>query len=523
MIRNNLNNNRYDIKINSLFICFLISISCSNLVANADDVQEIYANYSLEIIIFKYLDEKSGGTELFEKNITSIDPDKEIQDIEMFENNNSTQSLSGQSFINKEPREEEINNIEALPSDNQILFNIIPNKLLSLGTAHNRLNRIRVYQPIIWSGWKQILNTIELTPEVKLRRLQNTLGEFEGNFKFYKSNGGKLRLAVDVNMHKEQPIHPITLNKNLEEDTTQDLPSMTNIIPETLKYPLSDDKEIRLDEIRYFDHPKFGILAKVSEISPLNLKEKNTKIEIKPAAGNVFNEKLLKERKNYISAIERGIVGLGKTGKFISLILNKNGSFITHIADQLAIDKLNSNEVAYDTFIYSVNNGKIIEQNKLTIEIHGINDPPLSKDKKIVIGSNTYYDFSLDDFFFEDIEGNELSHIIITQLPKTGDLYLEYPFGIWGIKSGMHITKAEIPFLKYKPSLTENLNLMALTKDGNPIISIHFKVNDGEIDSKKENKFEFQFPVTKNPDNTENKNSLIKLKKYNNIIHLIRN
>ena len=58
MIRNNLNNNRYDIKINSLFICFLISISCSNLVANADDVQEIYANYSLEIIIFKYLDEK---------------------------------------------------------------------------------------------------------------------------------------------------------------------------------------------------------------------------------------------------------------------------------------------------------------------------------------------------------------------------------------------------------------------------------------------------------------------------------
>ena len=187
------------------------------------------------------------------------------------------------------------------------------------------------------------------------------------------------------------------------------------------------------------------------------------------------------------------------------------------------IDKLNSNEVAYDTFIYSVNNGKIIEQNKLTIEIHGINDPPLSKDKKIVIGSNTYYDFSLDDFFFEDIEGNELSHIIITQLPKTGDLYLEYPFGIWSIKSGMHITKAEIPFLKYKPSLTENINLMALTNDGNPIISIHFKVNDGEIDSKKENKFEFQFPVTKNPDNTENKNSLIKLKKYNNIIHLIRN
>ena len=67
---------------------------------------------------------------------------------------------------------------------------------------------------------------------------------------------------------------------------------MTNIIPETLKYPLSDDKEIRLDEIRYFDHPKFGILAKGSEINPLNLKERNTKIEIKPAAGNVFNEKL---------------------------------------------------------------------------------------------------------------------------------------------------------------------------------------------------------------------------------------
>jgi len=520
MIRNDFNNNLYDIKINTLFICFLISIFCSNLLANVNDAQEIYANYSVEIIIFKYLDQDSGGTELFEKNIIPINTSKDIQSIKIFDDNKSSQYLSGQSFINKNSMEERINSIEELPSDSQILFHITPNKLLSLGAAHNRLNRIRVYQPIIWNGWKQVLNKIELMPEVKLRRLQNTLGEFEGNLKFYKSNGGKLRLAIDINMHEEQLIDSITLNKNLTEDITKDLSSVTNLIQKRLKYPLIDDKEMRLDEIRYFDHPKFGILAKVSQIKPLELKERNSKTKIKPANGNVFNEKLLNEKKHYISAIDRGIVGLGKTGKFISLILNKNGSFITNIADQLAIDKLNPNESAYDTFLYSVNNGKNVKQNELTIEIIGINDPPLSKDKKIILNDYKSYNFSLGDFFFEDIEGNELSHIIIEQLPTTGDLYLEYPFGIWNIESGMQVTKAEIPFLRYKPALTDHSNLNALNIDQSPTISIHFKVNDGEIDSIEDNKLELHFPITKKIDNMENKNILIKPK---NIIHLIRN
>ena len=111
------------------------------------------------------------------------------------------------------------------------------------------------------------------------------------------------------------------------------------------------------------------------------------------------------------------------------------------------------------------------------------------------------YNFSLGDFFFEDIEGNELSHIIIEQLPTTGDLYLEYPFGIWNIESGMQVTKAEIPFLRYKPALTDHSNLNALNIDQSQTISIHFKVNDGEIDSIEDNKLELHFPITKKIDN----------------------
>ena len=85
-----------------------------------------------------------------------------------------------------------------------------------------------------------------------------------------KSSGGKLRLAVDVHMQDEQVIQAAAHWANLFQITL-----WHRIADEPLtisKYPLSDDKEMKLDEIRYFDHPKYGILAKISQIQPSDIK-----------------------------------------------------------------------------------------------------------------------------------------------------------------------------------------------------------------------------------------------------------
>ncbi|MFQ3334402.1 MAG: VCBS repeat-containing protein, partial [Woeseiaceae bacterium] len=493
-----------------LFISFFFN------KVTASEEQETYANYSVEIIIFKYLDQASGGTELFNIITAPIDIHKEVNNTEETTINYSSSSIE-ESIKNAISKNIDTNIIDIIPSDHQILFSITPNNRLSLKIDNDRLKQIRVYEPIIWNGWQQIVIANELTPEIELRRLKNTLGEYGGYLKLYKSSGGKLRLAVDVYMKEKQLIQPALITQNYPNNPINRIDESITI----LKYPLSDDKEMKLDEIRYFDHPKYGILAKISQIQTSDINQLREEIEIKPISGNVINRKLSK--KNYISSIERGIVGLGKTGKFISLTLNKNGSFVTNIADQLAIDKLNSNESASDTFIYTVSDGKNTQQKELIIEINGINDPPLSQDKLIELNNYSPYNFNLNDFFYEDAEESKLNHIVIKQLPKIGELYLEYPFGIWGIDSGMHISATEIPYLKYKSLMDYDQNLVESENEENSAVFFSFKVNDGVRDSAKDYKIIFQIPAPRNSDSNRTENSNLGSKEYINIIHLIQN
>ena len=178
--------------------------------------------------------------ELFDNNITPIDAYKETAVIKK-----QSVSYTNTALDNKENISEQIINniIRTVPSDREILFNIIPNNLLSLKSDNDRLKRIRVYEPIIWNGWQQILTSNELTPEIKLRRLKNTLGQFGGYLKFYESSGGKLRLAVDIYMQDEQVNQAKLIGQTFPNN-------LAKIADEPLisKYPLSDDKEMKLDE-----------------------------------------------------------------------------------------------------------------------------------------------------------------------------------------------------------------------------------------------------------------------------------
>ena len=139
-----------------------------------------------------------------------------------------------------------------------------PRESWTLENIYNRLDRIKVYQPIIWNGWYQSLNKEDSSQIVSIRRLKNTLGLLEGNLRLYESKRGKLRLALDMSMLEENTYQPESKEISNLENTNTSLESITELI----RYPFSDDKEMKIDELRYFDHPKFGIIAKVTKITP---------------------------------------------------------------------------------------------------------------------------------------------------------------------------------------------------------------------------------------------------------------
>ena len=483
MKKNNSNKSKmYCIAKNYLYYFILIFSVNLNLTAN-DNLGSNHnniADHFIELIVFKYLDETSIGTEIFERKV--ISNYERVGDQNSIDTTITSQSLLKDNSIIEVLEKINAIQLNEIPADKNILFKLAPRESWTLENIYNRLDRIKVYQPIIWNGWYQSLNKEDSSQIVSIRRLKNTLGLLEGNLRLYESKRGKLRLALDMSMLEENTYQPESKEISNLENTNTSLESITELI----RYPFSDDKEMKINELRYFDHPKFGIIAKVTKITPpaSNVEMKTAKIN--PLKGNVFDQELPINSQQYVSSIERGIVGLAKTGKYVSLTLNRDGDYEIHVADQLAIEKLKHSEVKNDRFSYTASNGKNNVKRQLNVQVTGVNDPPTSMDKIIIYDNLSPYSFSVNDFYFDDAEGDVLNYVILTDLPSKGKIYLEYPFGIWHLNNNMQIDYQEISHLKYQGTTID---------ENESAPSIKFRVSDGQVTSDYEYSIIFQKPT----------------------------
>ena len=445
-------------------VLFLFLILCNfNLRAQNNNSPSDSPSQQIEIIIFEYLDHNSSGNEVFNKIEENYQLEKEIPN-----NQNQEDTSIEVGLLTSEFKEV---SISLVPTARQIALKISQRKSLNMSAIYNRLNRLRVYEPVIWGGWEQRLTNEQNAFPVNLRSIKNTLGKFDGDIKFYESSGGRLRLSVDIEMYEKIEILANESDGELHEQ-------MINT------YKISNDKEMRYDELRYFDHPKFGLIAKIQKQEPSELIQKLTEVNINPESGNIFDVLDEKRDDKYVSSIDRGIVGLSKSGQFISLTLQRNGDFTTNISDQLKIDELNENEIGIDKFFFEINDGRKSSKKEIDIQIIGINDAPTSENRILNIESNDThsYSFNIDDFVFNDVEGSQLDHILITNISENISLSEEYDFASWPVQEDMIIKKKEIGNLK-----------AFLDHDNLNTASFSFKVNDGEKNSEDEYTFEFNY------------------------------
>ncbi len=445
-------------------VLFLFLILCNfNLHAQNNNSPSDSPSQQIEIIIFEYLDHNSSGNEVFNKIEENYQLEKEIPN-----NQNQEDTSIEVGLLTSEFKEV---SISLVPTARQIALKISQRKSLNMSAIYNRLNRLRVYEPVIWGGWEQRLTNEQNAFPVNLRSIKNTLGKFDGNIKFYESSGGRLRLSVDIEMYEKIEIFANESDGELHEQIIN-------------TYKISNDKEMRYDELRYFDHPKFGLIAKIQKQEPSELIQKLTEVNINPESGNIFDVLDEKRDDKYVSSIDRGIVGLSKSGQFISLTLQRNGDFTTNISDQLKIDELNENEIGIDKFFFEINDGRKSSKKEIDIQIIGINDAPTSENRILNIESNDThsYSFNIDDFVFNDVEGSQLDHILITNISENISLSEEYDFASWPVQEDMIIKKKEIGNLK-----------AFLDHDNLNTASFSFKVNDGEKNSEDEYTFEFNY------------------------------
>lgn len=105
----------------------------------------------------------------------------------------------------------------------------------------NRLSRLDVYEPVMHFGWTQATWPQDETVEIPLHRFGRPPPELDGSLTLYLNRF--LHLVVDLQL--EAPERALT---------------------RPVYYRIQEDRILRSGEIRYYDHPKFGVLATVTRV-----------------------------------------------------------------------------------------------------------------------------------------------------------------------------------------------------------------------------------------------------------------
>jgi VCBS repeat-containing protein len=482
-VNNQKNKNTFFIFLGTiLLLCFFVlevSFGQENVRTNTQISainKEQLPFFSIELIVFEYNNPLSNN-EIF---IQYGEKYKETNN--KFTNNNLNQNNHQESTDNVQPTRNTSalndTDLEEFISNDQVNLELLRKNELSMKSIYDRLFRLSAYRPIVWGGWKQKIINKEKTPVINIKNLGHIPQEFKGTFQLYLSDQNRNHLVVNLSMTENQETEKNILSainrNNLEK----------NLKIPLIRYQIQGDKIIGLNDIHYFDHPKFGIIVKF--ISTNNNKLASI---VSPESGNVFTEIENFNKKSKITAIDNGIVGLSKMGKYISLTLNSDGNYITYISDQIAIDMLAENSIETDSFGYSYNDGSSIKRNNVIITITGKNDPPISEDNTVKINDDYYYNFTTDDFKYSDIESDLLEYITIKTLPNIGLLQEEYIFA----------SSSLIPGIKIYPKTIDNL-YFRLPKNYSGVekyTDFTFSVNDGTVDSISENTITIELDATK--------------------------
>ena len=240
--------------LNKLRIFLLAALLPAPLIAQ-DVVEELEApeirRYAVEVIVFRYAQEVAVGSEVFLPD----EPEEPVADdvLEIFEDISDEPAM---------PEEEP----EPLPDIEMVLLEEEEFQLLDV---YEKLELLDAYEPLMHFGWTQATWPEEQTEAIPLALFARPPEGLDGALTLYLSR--YLHLVVDLALHDPDSPKPGDLPPQAEYDyngydveygyqDAQQLPARP------VHFRLQENRILRTGELRYFDHPKFGVLAKVTRI-----------------------------------------------------------------------------------------------------------------------------------------------------------------------------------------------------------------------------------------------------------------
>ena len=256
-----------------------IASSQANLEMEPTEEEEEIRRYTVEMIVFEYAASAVSGNEVFQpdeppeiEDLLAMapgfygDPGTDINaDLPVAIDEAEIDDENALEFLlPEEPEEEQI--LEEFPS--HILhtqLKVLDPEAQAMPDIYEKLVMLDAYRPIMRAAWTQATYEKDQTLPIRLRRLGNAPLRLDGDLTLYLSR--YLHLVVDLTIESKQE-----QSQGRDNDRVRyygDRRSTGNYgygygETTTIKYKISEDRIFRNGELRYYDHPRFGVLARIT-------------------------------------------------------------------------------------------------------------------------------------------------------------------------------------------------------------------------------------------------------------------
>jgi hypothetical protein len=209
-----------------------------------EEVPEI-KRYTVEIVVFSYVEDVSVGSEVFPADLIeeTVQPVDTIEEIVVEERHRRTPDM-----IDLDPV-------------------LMTEEEFTMQDVVERLELLDAYEPILHVGWTQPGFPREETEPMELAAFGEPPEGLHGNFKLYLGN--YLHLVVDLAIDAATEIEEIPIvddNVFIYGDVRPQYEFETEPKEGPVRYRIQENRIVKNGEIRYFDHPKFGVIAKVTRV-----------------------------------------------------------------------------------------------------------------------------------------------------------------------------------------------------------------------------------------------------------------
>lgn len=219
--------------------------------------------YTVEVIVFSYAEEVGVGTERFEPKVRA--ESVQTGDAETPESEDDVPAASAGGA--RTSRDAFAGRFEMFPLEDDEF---------GMRRIYDMLERLDVYEPLMHVGWTQTAIPEESTPEFRLERFGPVPDGLDGTLKLYL--GRFVHLVVDVALDAQEAATDDDLQRfqpfeappdeyadqtyRRDDDRRRD--AAPDLVYEPLRYRIREDRIMKSGETRYYDHPRFGVIARVT-------------------------------------------------------------------------------------------------------------------------------------------------------------------------------------------------------------------------------------------------------------------